>query len=167
VVTGGTILGAASAPVISVIGGNVNVSWWGSLFQGNTNALISVTGGHTGSLTFDGFIDATAGTGLQFDNADGTYAFATNSNHVILNGGDAGRDVKRQRRICLHRATELEPMRDPVPDRDRRCGRRLHGAVHHQPMTLIVVRTTPVFRKIEGIDRRAEEELADVVPRSR
>ena len=54
--------------------------------------MVNVTGNHnTGTLTFQtGTLSATNGTGLQFNNADGTYTFnGTNT----LNGGDAGIDI--------------------------------------------------------------------------
>ncbi|MDT8758567.1 hypothetical protein MZO42_07645 [Sphingomonas psychrotolerans] len=56
-----------------------------------TGALVSVSNGHAGSAIFTGTLDATGGTGLQFDNADGSYQFSGAT--VTLNGGDAGIDV--------------------------------------------------------------------------
>jgi hypothetical protein len=48
-------------------------------------------GRHSGTLTFStGTLSATGGTGLQFDNADGTYNF---NGTTTLNGGDAGIDI--------------------------------------------------------------------------
>ena len=52
---------------------------------------MSVSGGHTGTLTFQtGTLSATNGTGLQFNNADGTYNF---NGTTTLNGGDAAIDI--------------------------------------------------------------------------
>jgi hypothetical protein len=59
--------------------------------QGLNAALVSVSGGHTGTLQFDtGTLSATDGTGLQFDNADGIYNFLGTT---TLSGGDAGIDI--------------------------------------------------------------------------
>ena len=59
--------------------------------QFNPAAGIDITS-HTGTFTFDGTnsLDATDGTGLQFDDADGTYDF---QGTITLNGGDAGIDI--------------------------------------------------------------------------
>ena len=59
---------------------------------GQQRALVSIAGGHTtGTITFNtGTLNATNGTGLQFDNADGTYNF---NGTTTLNGGDAGIDI--------------------------------------------------------------------------
>ena len=80
----------------NVAGGAATVNFTGKITQANNAAALAVSGGHTGTLTFNegtsggGVIDATAGTGLQFDNADGTYTF----NHAVtLHGGDAGIDI--------------------------------------------------------------------------
>src|SRR5262249_54813296 len=55
------------------------------------SALLFVASGHTGTLTFStGTLSANLGTGLQFDNADGTYNF---NGTTTLNGGDAGIDI--------------------------------------------------------------------------
>ena len=89
--TTGTITNAAGASW-SVVGGTVSATYSGGITQGNNAALVSVTGGHaTGTITFDtGTLSATSGTGLQFDNADGTYNF---NGTTTLNGGDAGIDI--------------------------------------------------------------------------
>ena len=87
--TGGALSGTAT--VFNVSGGSVSVTYSGGITQANNAAAVSVAGGHTGTLTFNtGTINVTNGTGLQFDNADGTYNFnGTNT----LNGGDAGVDI--------------------------------------------------------------------------
>ena len=51
---------------------------------------VLVTGGSSGTLTFDGTIDVTDGLGLQFSDADGSYNF---NGQVTLSGGDAGIDI--------------------------------------------------------------------------
>lgn len=87
---GGTLSGATGTS-INVSGGNVSLTHAGNVTQGNAAALLSVSGSHTGTLTFNtGTLSATAGTGLQFDNADGTYNF---NGTTTLNGGDAAIDV--------------------------------------------------------------------------
>jgi hypothetical protein len=82
---------------ITFDGGTANLSLTGKVTQTANNAsILSVTGGHDGTLAFTertaaaGVINATTGDGLQFNNADGAYTF---NDSVILNGGDAGIDV--------------------------------------------------------------------------
>lgn len=87
-----TITGGGGAG-IAIDGGSAAVTFGAgsSLTQTANAAAVSVSGGHTGSLTYSGTIGATAGTGLQFDNADGSqYNF---NGAVTLNGGDAGVDI--------------------------------------------------------------------------
>ncbi|HEX8692640.1 MAG TPA: hypothetical protein VF746_09490 [Longimicrobium sp.] len=87
---GGSITNPTGTAV-AVIGGTVSMSYAGSITQPNAAALLSVTGGHSaGTLAFGGALSATNGTGLQFDNADGTYNI---TGTTTLNGGDAGIDV--------------------------------------------------------------------------
>jgi hypothetical protein len=82
----GAITGATAA-AWSVAGGTVGVTYSGNITQANNAALLSVSGGHTGTLTFQtGTLSATNGTGLQFNNADGTYNF---NGTTTLNGGNA------------------------------------------------------------------------------
>ena len=88
---GGTITGNTAA-AFSVVGGSVSVTDSGNISQATASQpLLSVSGGHSGTLTFQtGTLNATNGTGLQFDNADGTYNF---NGTTTLNGGDAGVDI--------------------------------------------------------------------------
>jgi Bacterial Ig domain/Calx-beta domain len=82
----------AASAAVNVSGGSVSFTYTGNVSKTNAGALVSVSGGHgTGTITFNtGTLSATLGTGLQFDNADGTYNFnGTNT----LNGGDAGIDI--------------------------------------------------------------------------
>ena len=90
-VNGGTITGGTDS-VFVVRGGTVTVDWSGSMSQANGAPLVAVAGGHgSGTLTFaTGTLSATGGSGLQFSDADGTYAF---SGTTTLNGGDAGIDI--------------------------------------------------------------------------
>lgn len=91
-INGGSITGGAGAP-INIVGGTVSLTYSGGASQANASQpLVSVSGGHTtGTITFNtGTLSATGGTGLQFDNADGTYNFSGTTN---LNGGNAGIDI--------------------------------------------------------------------------
>lgn len=90
---GNTTISGGGGAGISIVGGSavVTASGSSSLTQAANAAAVSVSGGHTGSLTYSGTINATDGTGLQFNNADGSqYNF---NNAVTLNGGDAGVDI--------------------------------------------------------------------------
>ncbi|MEM7357661.1 MAG: inverse autotransporter beta domain-containing protein [Pseudomonadota bacterium] len=73
-------------------GGNANFNFNAGTMLVNTNntATIDITNHTGGTVDFDGTINATNGSGLQFNNADGTYDF---SGSVTLNGGDAGIDI--------------------------------------------------------------------------
>lgn len=90
-INSGTISGSTGA-VFAINGGTVSVTYSGSITQANNAAMVSISGGHaTGTVTFQtGNLVATNGTGLQFDNADGTYSF---NGTTTLNGGDAGIDI--------------------------------------------------------------------------
>jgi hypothetical protein len=88
----GSALSGDSGATFNVNGGTVNATWSGNLTQATASQpLVSVSNSHSGTLTFNtGTLSATNGTGLQFDNADGTYNFnGTNT----MNGGDAGIDI--------------------------------------------------------------------------
>lgn len=89
--TGGTLTATTGtvAGTFTVTGGSVAVTYPGSLSETDA-ALVSVSGTHTGTLVFSGGLAASGGTGLQFNDADGTYTF---SGTTALNGGDAGIDV--------------------------------------------------------------------------
>ena len=91
-INGGTITGGAGAP-FTINGGTVSFTYSGSASQATASQpLVNVTGNHTaGTILFNtGTLSATNGTGLQFDNSDGTYTF---SGTTTLNGGDAGIDI--------------------------------------------------------------------------
>ena len=90
-VAGGSISNTTGAAV-NVAGGSVNVDFTGQIVQNANNAAaLSVTGGHTGVMNFqpttagNDVITATTGTGLVFDQANGTY----NIGQTTLNGGSA------------------------------------------------------------------------------
>ncbi len=72
----GTLSGAAGATFL-VSGGTTSVTYSGGMTQANNAAMVSISGTHnTGTITFQtGTLSATNGTGLQFDDADGTYNF--------------------------------------------------------------------------------------------
>ncbi len=80
---------------MNVDGGSADVTFDGKINQSNNATAVSITGGHTGTMTFTesssgGVVNATNGDGLQFNNADGSYSF---NDAVVLNGGDAGVDI--------------------------------------------------------------------------
>jgi len=91
VTIGGGSQAGSTASVFMVSGGTVNLTYSGSASQAANAPLVWVGGGHTGRLEFGtGTLQATGGSGLQFDNADGTYYF---NGTTVLNGGDAGIDI--------------------------------------------------------------------------
>ena len=68
--TGGTAFQAT--------GGSVDANYAGSIAIASNIGLVSVQGGHSGTLTFSGALSnsaATSATQLNFNNADGTYNF--------------------------------------------------------------------------------------------
>lgn len=81
---------------VLVSDGAANMNFTGRIVQSNNAAVLNVNSEHTGSLTFreqttgQGVIQATAGAGLQFDNADGNYTFV---HAVELTGVSAGINV--------------------------------------------------------------------------
>jgi hypothetical protein len=85
----GSISGAATTAV-SISGGSVAISFPGDVTHAGTGRLLQVSGSHTGSASFAGTLTATAGTGVLFSAAEGSY---TLNGAVSLNGGDAGLDV--------------------------------------------------------------------------
>ncbi|HSE31384.1 MAG TPA: choice-of-anchor Q domain-containing protein, partial [Pyrinomonadaceae bacterium] len=93
IASGGTGLSgsAVAFSAVNVSGGSVSFTYPGNVTKSNNGSLVSIIGGHSGgTITFSGTLSASAGTGFQFDNADGTYNFnGTNT----LNGGDAGIDI--------------------------------------------------------------------------
>jgi hypothetical protein len=79
--TNTTIINMGGDSVI-VEGGAGSMNFTGSIVQNTNNAsVLSVSGNHTGTLTFterladQGVIRATAGDGIQFNDANGTYTF--------------------------------------------------------------------------------------------
>ncbi|MCB9319285.1 MAG: cadherin-like domain-containing protein [Lewinellaceae bacterium] len=84
-------LSNASGAVVNIVGGTLALTYNGTITQSNNFAAVNVQNHSTGIVTFSGAINATNGTGLQFNNADGSqYNF---NNMVTLNGGDAGIDI--------------------------------------------------------------------------
>ena len=91
--TGTVSLDNSTLSRLEVIGGSVAIVGTGAGFTNAAAfATMAVSGGHTGSMGFDAAstINATNGSGLQFDNADGNYTF---NGTTTLNGGDAGIDI--------------------------------------------------------------------------
>src|SRR5262249_30898094 len=69
-----------------------SVTYNGNITQANNFAAIEVHNHNTSTITLTGTINATNGTGLQFDNADSTTSYNFNGT-TTLNGGDAGIDI--------------------------------------------------------------------------
>ncbi len=88
---GGAISGVALADV-AIVGGQVAFSCASSITHAaGVNPMVSISGGHSvGTVTFTGALNASSGTGLQFDNADSTYNF---NGATTLAGGDSAIDV--------------------------------------------------------------------------
>jgi hypothetical protein len=88
--TGGIF--TSTGPGFEIIGCTVSTTYGGGITQSTNAPAVSVSGGHSsGTVSFNtGAISATAGTGLQFNNADGIYNF---NGTTTLNGGDAGIDI--------------------------------------------------------------------------
>lgn len=87
--------GLSGSPItfvaVNVIGGTVAFTYPGNVTKNTDGSLVSISGGHsTGTITFSGTLSATAGDGLQFNNADGIYNF---TGTTTLNGGNAGVDI--------------------------------------------------------------------------
>ncbi len=111
-------------------GGTVSLNYGGNITQTNNVAMVSVSGGHaTGTITFSGALNATNGTGLQFDNADSTYNF---TGTTTLNGGDAGIDILNTRpaRSASYGHDDYQPDRHGVPAVDQQC--QCHLQRQHQ-----------------------------------
>lgn len=87
---GAGALSGSTGGAIKIVGGPLTLDASGSITQATAAPLLDVSGAHTGTLTFTGTLSATAGTGLQFSDADGTYSFAGTT---TLNGGDAAIDI--------------------------------------------------------------------------
>jgi methionine-rich copper-binding protein CopC len=87
---GAGALSGSTGGAIKIVGGALTLDASGSITQTAAAPLLDVSGGHTGTLTFPGTLSATAGTGLQFSDADGSYSFGGTT---TLNGGDAGIDI--------------------------------------------------------------------------
>lgn len=78
----GTVIEDMGGDSIVVNDGAANLNFTGKITQEtNPHSILSVTGGHTGTLTFveltadEGVISAITGDGLQFNDADGNYIF--------------------------------------------------------------------------------------------
>ena len=70
---------------MQISGGSVTLNMNGNITQAANGAMVNVIGGHTGTLSFTGTLNATNGTGLQFDNADGTYNFNGTTTFNMIN----------------------------------------------------------------------------------
>jgi hypothetical protein len=78
----------------NIVGGTAAVTYSGNITQANNFPMVSISAGHTtGTITFQtGTLNATNGSGLQFDNADSPTSYNFNGT-TTLNGGDAGIDI--------------------------------------------------------------------------
>ena len=82
---------------ITFVGGEGFLTFNGKIEQNQNALVLSVTGGHNGTLIFNdlaadpGVIEATNGGGLFFEDADGSYTF---NDLVTLNGGDAHIEIR-------------------------------------------------------------------------
>jgi hypothetical protein len=84
---GTTITNTGGDSIIANGPGTAGMNFTGRIEQtANNAAILNVAGGHDGNLTFTeltanaGVINATTGTGLQFNDADGVYTFNDNVN---------------------------------------------------------------------------------------
>jgi hypothetical protein len=83
-------LSGATGTAFSVSGGNADITYAGTVNKASAGLLIDVQNKATGTMTLSGALGATAGTGINLNNMDGTF----NATGVVtLNGGDAGIDV--------------------------------------------------------------------------
>ena len=84
--------GSPGNPALWINGGTstVNFGTDSSVTHDQLHDIVRVENGHTGTLNMDGNVSATAGNGIVFDNADGTYNFNGTTN---LNGTARGIDV--------------------------------------------------------------------------
>ncbi|WP_237227224.1 beta strand repeat-containing protein [Rubinisphaera sp. JC750] len=82
-------LSSGANPSLSISGGSSDVNFGAdsSITNDQNRSVVNVLDGHTGTLTMDGNISSTAGNGIVFDNADGTYNFNGTTN---LNGTTRG-----------------------------------------------------------------------------
>lgn len=90
-IAGGTQTNSTVA-AFTITGGTVSLTYNGNITQSTNALMVSVSNGHSaGTITFQaGTLNATAGNGVNFDNADGVYNF---NGTTIFNGGDAGIDI--------------------------------------------------------------------------
>jgi len=87
----GTSITSPTGTAFNVSGSTAAVTYNGNITQSNNAALVNVLNHSSGTITFqNGLLNAGNGTGLQFNNADGTYVF---NSATALNGGDAGVDI--------------------------------------------------------------------------
>lgn len=87
----GTTIGAA---ILLSNGGASTFNYLGNVNYAGADALLSVSGGHSGAVNFGtGTLAASSGTGLVFQDADGTYTFGGTANldtGISITGGSSG-----------------------------------------------------------------------------
>ena len=90
----GQLTGTASGVTFIVNGGTCSVTYSGNITQGAAAGMVSIIDHTTGTITFQtGTLQATLGTGISFDNADGIYNFSSGTGTTNLNGGNAHIDI--------------------------------------------------------------------------
>jgi hypothetical protein len=89
---GGTLNHAAAGTDMMIVsGGNIGGSMNASFNQTGGNALLNISGGHTGTWFFNQTMTANTGSGMQFNNADGIYNI---NNAVTISGTTAGVNIE-------------------------------------------------------------------------
>ena len=81
----------AATDMMIVSGGTVGGSIIASFNQTGGNAMLNINGGHTGTFLWSQVMTADTGSGLQFNNADGTYNI---TNTVTIENASAGINVE-------------------------------------------------------------------------
>jgi hypothetical protein len=73
----GSMIGTSTGPAIALSNTGASVlNYLGNINYAGADALLSVSGGHSGTVNFGvGTLFASSGTGLVFQNADGNYTF--------------------------------------------------------------------------------------------
>ncbi|MFZ0747827.1 MAG: hypothetical protein WAM70_00610, partial [Pyrinomonadaceae bacterium] len=92
----GQLTGTSGGVTFLVSGGTATITYSGHITQGLAAGMVSIIDHGSlgvGTITFQtGTLSATLGTGILFDNADGTYNFSSGGGTTTLNGGNAHLD---------------------------------------------------------------------------
>ncbi|GAB5493967.1 MAG: hypothetical protein Phog2KO_41820 [Phototrophicaceae bacterium] len=88
----GVVTNTANVDTITISGGAVNITTNTSFNKtGGTGELLSVINGHTGTFTFINTMASSSGSGMLFNNADGTYNF---NGILTIDGTTAGVNIQ-------------------------------------------------------------------------